>query len=79
MKDDFCDGKTSNVVSLPQQLSGPLHVVDLGGMTHRHMNEIGILTFLESSIVGIESSLSLGETTYTAQATLSAYYICFVC
>ena len=29
----FCDGKTSNVVSSPWQLSGPLHVVELGGLT----------------------------------------------
>ena len=28
--DGFCDGKTSNVASSPQRLSGPLRVVELG-------------------------------------------------
>ena len=31
MMDRFCNGKTSNVASSPQWLSGPLHVVKLGG------------------------------------------------
>ena len=31
--DGFCDGKISNVASLPQPLSSPLHVVELGGPT----------------------------------------------
>ena len=28
--DGFCDGKTSNVASSPQRLSGPLRVVESG-------------------------------------------------
>ena len=31
MMDRFCNGKTSNIASSPQWLSGPLHVVKLGG------------------------------------------------
>ena len=34
MTDDFCNGKTTNVASSPQRLSGPLHVAELGGQTY---------------------------------------------
>ena len=50
--DGFSNGKTSTVVSLPQWLSGPLCVVELGGqtndnLTHAHVNEIEIPTILD--------------------------------
>ena len=62
MTDGFCDSKKPNIVSSPQRLPGPLRIVELEAqqmtnLTHTHINEIGIPTVLESSIVQIESSL----------------------
>ena len=35
----FYFGKTPNVASSPQRLSGPLHIVEFGGQTHRKVDE----------------------------------------
>ena len=62
MTDGFCDGKTSNVASLPRRLSGPLRVVELGGLTDEKVGACAHdskchSTVLDSSVVRIESSI----------------------
>ena len=60
--DGFYDGKTSNVASSPQRLSGPLRVVELGGPTDDKADACTQdskchSTVLDLSVVQIESSM----------------------
>ena len=62
--DGFCDGKTSDIASSSQPLSGPLCVVELRGpigrlinLMYAHINKIGIPTDLEPSVLQIDSLL----------------------
>ena len=60
--DGFCDGKTSNAASSPQRLSGPLRIVELGGLADDKFNTCAHdwnwhPTVLESSVMQIKSSL----------------------